>query len=119
MRFLIEEVREITYNLRPYHPDEIGLTATIQSMIERVADSSGINFTVVAVSIDGLLTAEFEINLYRVIQECLNNIVKHSQASLAEIFIRRDAHSIQIMIKDNGRGFEFEQVMSKRLTDSG
>jgi signal transduction histidine kinase len=88
-------------------------------MIKRVADSSGINFTVVAVSIEGRLTAEFEINIYRVIQKCLNNIVKHLQASLGEIFIRRDAHSIQIMIKDNGRGFEFEQVMSKRIMDSG
>jgi ligand-binding sensor domain-containing protein/signal transduction histidine kinase len=110
----IEEVREIAYNLRPYHLDEIGLTEAIRSMLERVGDSSDIRFTVELDSIDDLFSSEGEINLYRVIQESLNNIVKHAQATAAEILIRRDAHMVVIVIKDNGIGFELEQVLSNK-----
>jgi ligand-binding sensor domain-containing protein/signal transduction histidine kinase len=110
----IEEVREIAANLRPYQLDEIGLTEAINSMIEKVADSSGIRFAVETDSIDGLLPSESEINLYRVVQEGVNNIVKHSGASNAEITITRDSQSIHIVIKDNGDGFELAQVLNKK-----
>jgi signal transduction histidine kinase len=110
----IEEVREIAYNLRPYHLDEIGLTEALRSMLERIADSSEIQFTIEIDPLDRLFSSEAEINLYRVIQESLNNIVKHAEATAAEILIHRDAQAVVIVIKDNGIGFELEQVMSNK-----
>lgn len=110
----IEEVREIAYNLRPYHLDEMGLTEALQSMLERIADSSGILFTVEIDPIDGMFSPEAEINLYRVVQESVNNIVKHAEATAAEVSIRRDAHRLAIVIKDNGKGFALEQVLSNK-----
>jgi signal transduction histidine kinase len=110
----IEEVREIAYNLRPYHIDEIGLAEAIGSMIEKVADSSGVRFIVDVHSIDGLLSAESEINLYRVLQESINNIVKHSGASEAEVRVHRDSHAIGVVIRDNGNGFDLEQFLGKK-----
>lgn len=110
----IDEVREIAYNLRPYTLDEIGLTEAIHSMIERVALSSGIQFTTELASLDGLFSGEAEIGLYRVIQESVNNIVKHSEASEAEIVIRRASHNVNIVIKDNGKGFELDQVQNTK-----
>jgi ligand-binding sensor domain-containing protein/signal transduction histidine kinase len=110
----IEEAREIAYNLRPYHLDEIGLTEAIHSMIEKVADSSGIRFKVEVDSIDELFSAESEINLYRVIQESINNIVKHSGADEAEVLITRDARTVSIVIKDPGKGFETESALNKK-----
>lgn len=108
----IEEVREIAYNLRPYHLDEIGLTAAIHSMLERVADSSGIRFTVESDPLDGLWSNESEIHFYRVIQESVNNIVKHAEATVAEVFIRRDSQTVGVVIKDNGKGFALDEVLS-------
>jgi signal transduction histidine kinase/ligand-binding sensor domain-containing protein len=110
----IEEVREIAYNLRPYHLDEIGLTAAIHSMLDRIADSSGIGFAVEIDTIDGLLTSESEIHFYRVIQESINNIVKHAEATAAEVSIRRDSQTLKVVIKDNGKGFELEEVMKNK-----
>ena len=110
----IAEVREIAYNLRPYHLDEIGLTDAIQSMIEKVAGSSSVQFQADLDSIDGLLTSDHEMSLYRVIQECINNVVKHSQASSAGVAIRRNAHELVIRIDDNGKGFDVEQARHKK-----
>lgn len=100
----ILEAREIAYNLRPFHIDRLGLTAALATMIKR-ASSNGLHFTTELDSIDGLLTPEQEINFYRIAQECLNNILKHSAASEARITIKRHAHMIELAVQDNGRGF--------------
>jgi signal transduction histidine kinase/ligand-binding sensor domain-containing protein len=101
----IEEVREISYNLRPYQLDDLGLTRAIEFIIAKVAASSKIEFTSTIDSIDGLFSPEAEINIYRMVQESLNNIVKHSGASTAKIVVERNNHQVDIKIQDNGRGF--------------
>lgn len=106
----IEEVREIAYNLRPYHLDRLGLTQTIEAMIERVAETTGIEFTTEVPPLDGLFDAEAEINFYRVLQECVNNIARHSQATAARVAITRATHALTVTISDNGRGFSPEAL---------
>jgi len=100
--------------LRPYHLDEIGLTDAIHSMIERVAGSSSIQFHANLDSIDGLLPSEHEMSFYRVIQECINNVVKHSQAGNANVSIRRNARELVFRIEDNGKGFDVQQARSNK-----
>jgi signal transduction histidine kinase/ligand-binding sensor domain-containing protein len=101
----IEEVKEIAYNLHPYQLDRLGLTTALESMIQMVAATSGINFTTTIDPIDGALSKEAEINLYRIVQESLNNIVKHSEATAASVLIKQHSGSVQIKIQDNGKGF--------------
>ncbi|HXQ73343.1 MAG TPA: ATP-binding protein, partial [Pyrinomonadaceae bacterium] len=60
--------------------------------------------------IDGLLSRESEINLYRVLQECLNNVLKHSAATTAWLSIKRTPDGAQIICRDNGKGFDSETV---------
>ena len=100
----ILEAREIAYNLRPFHIDRLGLTAALAAMIKRAGNNS-LHFTTELDSIDGLLTPEQEINFYRIVQECLNNILKHSEASTADVAIKRREQMIDLTIQDNGRGF--------------
>jgi signal transduction histidine kinase/ligand-binding sensor domain-containing protein len=109
----IEEVREIAHNLRPYHLDEIGLTGAVAAMAERVAEASGLHFTLESDELDGWLSPEVEINLYRIVQECLNNIVKHARATAAELSLRRSAQSLLVVIKDNGQGFDLTEVLRR------
>jgi len=106
----IEEVRQIIYDLRPYQLDKIGLASTIRFMIEKVAAASQIEFDVAIGEIDGLLSYDSEITLYRIVQECVNNIVKHSQAAKARVRIERDGDAINLTIEDNGRGFAPDEV---------
>ena len=104
----LNEVREIIYDLRPYQIETIGLSRTIKSMVEQVAASSGIDFKVECDDIDNLLSPEDEVTFYRMIQECVSNVVKHSQAQRAAVRIKRRADGIEAEISDNGRGFVTE-----------
>jgi len=110
----IDEVREISYNLRPYQLDDLGLTKAIEFIISKVAGSSEIRFSSAVEPIDGLFSSDAEINIYRIVQETLNNIVKHSGATEATIVIDRNAHDIDITIQDNGRGFNTESIAGSR-----
>ncbi len=101
----IDEVRQITYNLRPYQLDEVGLTTALRSMLNRISSSSKIRLRVDIDPIDDLFLTEQAINIYRIVQESVNNIIKHSGATEAEVSIKRDARNIQMMIRDNGKGF--------------
>ncbi len=111
----VEEVREIARNLRPYHLDRLGLTEALEDMIEKVAASTAIRLVPELVPLDGLFSKEAAIILYRVVQESLNNIVKHSQASEARISIERQSDSVTITITDNGRGFAPPRAEAKPL----
>ncbi|MCI0490107.1 MAG: histidine kinase, partial [Blastocatellia bacterium] len=79
----IEEVRSIAHDLRPLHLERLGLTAAIESIINDVSSSSEIRLTAHIDSVDGCFSPEAEINLYRIVQEGINNIIKHSGAKEA------------------------------------
>ena len=109
----IQEVRAISYGLRPFQLDLLGLTNSIHELVEETEEGSGIKFKENIEPIDGVLSKDNEINLYRIIQECLNNIVKHSGAKEAAIFIRKKQNSIEISIEDYGVGI----VSNGKVTD--
>lgn len=106
----LSEVRTIAYNLRPLHIERLGLTATIEEMIEDVETASGIKINCDIEKIDGLLSKENEINFYRIVQECLNNIVKHSGATKASVEVFLELGKINLKIKDNGKGFDLKNL---------
>jgi signal transduction histidine kinase len=76
------------------------------SMLEKVFGASGIELTVSVDQIDGILEKDSEILLYRIVQECASNIVKHSQADNAEIRIEHKENAVNVKISDDGRGFD-------------
>jgi signal transduction histidine kinase/ligand-binding sensor domain-containing protein len=115
----INEVREIAYNLRPFHLDELGLTKAVESMLERISDASAIEFLWELDSIDGFFPKDAEINFYRIVQECVNNIVKHSGARQAIVTITRGSAGLRFLIRDDGRGFDTASIASKRADQSG
>lgn len=115
----IEEAREIAYNLRPLHLDELGLTKAIESMCQRVSYSSKIEFDCEVDSIDGFFSKEAEINFYRVVQELVNNVVKHSAATEADVRIKRRDAELRLSVWDNGKGFDADSLAAKRAAQSG
>jgi len=108
----INEVREIAYNLGPYHLERLGLANTIQDMVKRVAQISRVNITAELDPLDGVLSRETEMSVYRITQESLNNMVKHSQATEARVALKREAAGIRLTVSDNGKGFNPQNVTS-------
>jgi len=110
----IQEVRNISHNLSPQHLEQLGLTSTLESVIENVARACEIHFKVDIDDIDDLLPPESEILVYRILQESLNNIIKHSQAKNAEVSINKEADLISIRVSDNGVGYAPSITVSSR-----
>jgi signal transduction histidine kinase len=108
----IEECREIAYNLRPYQINRFGLSKTLYGIFMRISEVTNINASTEIDTIDDLLTDEAQINVYRIVQECVNNIIKHSDATEAMLVIKRNENDVTLLIQDNGRGF----VQSKFAT---
>ncbi len=102
----IHEAKEIAFNLRPHLLDRLGLTKTIESMLGKVFSAGEIEFEADIDNIDGVLENNSEILLYRIVQECANNIVKHSRAQKAALKIGHDDNHLTVKISDNGRGFD-------------
>ena len=104
----LEEVRSITRNLHPVVLSRLGLTAALEELIRKLDENTEVFFAIELENIDGLFDAEEELNLYRIIQEALNNIVKHANAVSAKLTIVRKKNKVLINIQDNGKGFSIE-----------
>ena len=101
----LEEVRGIAYNLRPYHLERLGLRESIEAMIEKIREATGLVINARVALYDEVFSQDDEVTFYRVIQECLNNIIKHAQATTVEIQIVQTETEVTARIQDDGRGF--------------
>jgi len=99
------EVRTISHNMMPWALHETGLALVIKQFIENIeSDAIVINFF--SSGFDAPFDATTEIILYRVLQECVNNVMKHANASRIDISLIRDEKNISLTIEDNGKGFD-------------
>jgi signal transduction histidine kinase/ligand-binding sensor domain-containing protein len=105
----IEEVRSISHNLRPHQLDQLGITKTIRSIARQVNESTAIEFSAEIQDIDGILSPEQEISLFRIVQESFNNIIKHSGATKVTVNVVRNTNAIILAIADNGKGISSSQ----------
>jgi signal transduction histidine kinase/streptogramin lyase len=112
----INEVRQIAYNLRPYHLDRLGLPQAIEEMVTRVSASSSLAIQVDVAALDGRVASDAAINCYRIVQESLSNIVRHAGATTATIRAAVEGHDIRLTIADNGTGFDVQRTAAVRRT---
>lgn len=101
----IAEVRNISRDLRPYQLDQLGLTYALHLLIDGVAKSSGLVIERKLDQADDAVNSEGAINLYRIVQETLTNILKHSEARKVRVQLERDIHHLLLWITDDGKGF--------------
>jgi len=106
----INDVRHIAYNLHPHQLEKLGFRKTIHSIINQANNSTNISFSWDIDDIDNLISKEISINLFRVIQELINNIIKHSEAKKANIQIKKIHKYIFAYIADNGKGFNYSKA---------
>lgn len=100
----IQDIRQISRDLHPYQIEELGVTIALQSMVSRVKESSEIVFHDFIETVDQYLSLDESINLFRIVQEAITNIVKHSQAKNVVISLSYTEYKIQLVISDDGIG---------------
>jgi signal transduction histidine kinase len=92
--------------LRPYQIDRFGLRRALVALVEQSADSSGIPIAAQVGDVDGAFPKDAEINLYRIVQEGLNNLARHAQAKRGRVEVAADDEKVVLTIEDDGVGFE-------------
>ena len=100
----IEEVRKISRNLRPYHLDQLGLSKALESTLDNFSRLFPVRFVYTLDNIDNIFAPGLEIHIFRIIQESLNNIVKHAEANKAVVSAEKTKSHIVFTIKDDGKG---------------
>jgi len=99
-----EELRRIINDLKPKMLDEMGLEPALRTLCNNITKKSGIPGSVQIIELNQRLDKKLEIYFYRLIQEALTNIVKHSGASEFSVILMRDKEILRTIITDNGSG---------------
>lgn len=109
----IEEIRGVIHNLKPVELKTDGLSNSIKSLCEKLEEISKIKFKCNIANDFPKWNETEELNIFRIIQECLTNIIKHSMATEAELsFFKLNDKLFLISIIDNGRGFDMKRINS-------
>jgi two-component system sensor histidine kinase UhpB len=108
----LEGIRRFARGLRPPALDELGLAAAVESHARGLAESVGVPVRVEADALDGVLSPEAELALYRIVQEALSNVVRHSGATRAAVRLARAPGAVAVTIEDDGRGFSVAGAMA-------
>ncbi len=105
-----EEVRRIAHNMMPEVLIKLGLLQAIKDLGNSISAGKLLYISVQAYEMDKRLNAPTEIMLFRIIQELLNNIIKHANATEAIIQFNRQDNRLNITVEDNGKGFSPHQT---------
>jgi signal transduction histidine kinase len=109
----LDEVRSISRGLYPTLLKELGLTESIEQLVNEYDEQTDLFFSKDIDSINTCFTESTSLNYYRLIQECLTNIVKHAKAKSVTVNIKREGNSIITLISDNGKGFDVNESKKK------
>lgn len=110
---IIEQVREMSLNLRPSILDDLGLVPTVKWHLDRYTKQTGIRVNFYSMNPSDRFPAEVETTAYRVIQEALTNVARHSGA--AEVFVGLvvNENALWVEVLDKGKGFDASTVLNK------
>lgn len=110
-RNTLKEIRKIIYDLRPMSLDDLGLKPTLDRHVYNFMKNTGINVELKVIGEINKLDSAIEIALFRIIQEGLNNVLRHSKANNVNIMIENTEERINMSISDNGIGFNIKEKM--------
>ena len=103
----IEEVRTISRDLHPFQLQEMGITKALEYTITQIDENTSLFISAEIDNIDNLFNKEAEVNIYRIVQESLSNVLKHAKAEASKVSVKKMANFVIISVKDNGVGFDF------------
>jgi len=108
-----EEVRRIAHNMMPEVLIKLGLEQATQELCNSISAGKLLQVSLQSYGMGKRLNASTEIMLFRIMQELLNNIIKHANATEAIIQFNRDGNRLSVTVEDNGRGFNMQETDDK------
>jgi len=106
VRICLKETRKIIFDLRPMTLDDLGLVPTVKRFLDTIKERSGIVWAVRLLGEERRLDSYVEVGLFRTIQEAVNNVEKHAQASVINLVMEFRRDMVTMTIEDNGQGFD-------------
>ncbi len=116
---VIENVRRLSRDLSPSILEDLGLSSSLKYLVEETCRNNHMLYTAAMDEIDQLFSPETRINIYRIFQESLTNIVRHAEASRIDVEIKRENDLVTFRLKDDGKGFDLKKVRSRSLGKRG
>lgn len=107
------EIHRVSYQLHPSKLDHLGLVAAVRSLCLELAAHHEIKITFKAQGCGDLLPKDVTLCLFRIVQESLRNVIKHSGAREARVVLAGTAQVIQLSVSDTGRGFDADSLKTK------
>lgn len=114
VRSSLQDVRKIIFDLRPMVLDDLGLIPALKRYTEQYNEDYGIYVELIVFGRERRFDSSLEVALFRVIQESLANIKKHAKAKQVVIKIEFVTDKVNVVIRDNGCGFDIEQVLAEK-----
>lgn len=113
LKDVIEEIRNTIFDLRPMQFDDFGLKESVEQLAEKMKRENSID---IVCNIDDISLNDKNVlmSVFRIIQECMNNAVKHSKGNSVEINIKNKDNCFDINILDNGEGFNVDEVLNEK-----
>jgi signal transduction histidine kinase len=109
---IIEQTRQISRSLYPSFLEKIGLTRSIASMLDKVQRDTNVECSFEICEEAEKLELNVKTHLYRIIQECVNNTLKHSGATALKIVIEKENELLKLIYQDNGKGISKQDISS-------
>lgn len=107
---IIYNIRRLSYNLKPLELESNSLSSVVKNLCQEMSKIAKVEFTFSS-NIGNETFGSRDLIIYRVIQECINNIIKHSSASESEISIFKiNSQELHVSISDNGKGFSYQKI---------
>ena len=114
---VLDDIRNLSLDLRPSILDNVGLIPALRWLAERLNRESAINTKIVVKGSERKYQSEIEINIFRIVQEALNNVRRHSGATEALVTLDFTPQYLRITIWDNGIGFASKQRLRKLASE--
>jgi len=106
IRSALSEIRKIIFDLRPMALDDLGMVPTIRGILDVLREQYGLFIEIAVTGKERRLEPHIEIGMFRVVQEALNNVVKHAQAASIRVRIEFAANGVTVIVEDDGKGFD-------------
>ena len=106
----VSEVRTISHQMMPKELEQFGLVPTIRGILQFNFGNTGIQYSFEESGMESRLPQSVELGLFRILQELVANILKHADAALVNVQLVRRSKQVMVMVEDNGKGFDFDNL---------
>lgn len=114
---IIQSLRNLSQDLRPATLDRLGLLPALENLTSEITKYSGIYMKVSVLGTERRLTEEVELALFRITQEALRNVARHSKANKSEIILEFGEQKVSVSVRDNGQGFYIPEKINDLSKD--